>query len=48
VLQLGFADLANLETSLKKLQDLVRQIRTAAGPRARDASRDTKAQGGES
>jgi ParB family chromosome partitioning protein len=48
VLQLGFADLANLETSLQKLQDLVRQIRTAAGPRARHAGRDTKARGGES
>jgi ParB family transcriptional regulator, chromosome partitioning protein len=48
VLQLGFADLGSLETSLEKLQDLVRQIRTAAGPRARDAARDPKAQGGES
>ncbi|RPI62516.1 MAG: hypothetical protein EHM50_03825, partial [Lysobacterales bacterium] len=48
VLQLGFADLANLETSLQKLQVLVRQIRTAAGPRARDAGRDPKARGGES
>ena len=47
-LQLGFADLANLETSLQKLQDLVRQIRAAAGPRARDAARDPKARGGES
>jgi len=45
LLQLGFADLANLETSLQKLQDLVRQIRAAAGPRARE--RDTKVQGGE-
>jgi ParB family chromosome partitioning protein len=48
VLQLGFADLASLETSLHKLQDLVRQIRTAAGPRARDRARGAKAQGGES
>jgi ParB family chromosome partitioning protein len=48
VLQLGFADLANLETSLQKLQDLVRQIRTAAGPRARDTGRDPKARGRES
>jgi ParB family transcriptional regulator, chromosome partitioning protein len=48
VLQLGFADLANLETNLQKLQELVRQIRTAAGPRARDTARDPKAQGGES
>src|SRR5688572_29814823 len=36
VLQLGFTDLTNLETSLQRLQDLVRQIRSAAGPRARD------------
>jgi ParB family transcriptional regulator, chromosome partitioning protein len=36
VLKLGFADLAKLEMSLQKLQELVRQIRTAAGPRARD------------
>jgi ParB family chromosome partitioning protein len=48
VLQIGFADLAHLEARLQKLQDLVRQIRTAAGPRARDAARDPKAQGGES
>ncbi len=48
VLQLGFADLAKLETSLQRLTDLVRQIREAAGPRARDAARDPKAQGGES
>ncbi len=48
VLQLGFADLANLESSLQKLQDLVRQIRTAAGPRARNTGRDPKVRGGES
>jgi ParB family transcriptional regulator, chromosome partitioning protein len=48
VLQLGFADLANLETSLQKLQDLVRQIRAAAGPRARDDDRGATARGGES
>jgi ParB family transcriptional regulator, chromosome partitioning protein len=48
VLQLGFADLSNLEASLQRLTDLVRQIRAAAGPRARDAGRDPKAQGGES
>jgi ParB family transcriptional regulator, chromosome partitioning protein len=48
VLQLGFADLATLETSLQRLTELVRQIRQAAGPRARDAARDPKAQGGES
>jgi ParB family transcriptional regulator, chromosome partitioning protein len=38
VLQLGFADLASLETLLQKLQDLVRQIRAAAGPRARETA----------
>jgi ParB family transcriptional regulator, chromosome partitioning protein len=48
VLQLGFADLANLDASLEKLQELVRQIRAAAGPRAREVARDPKAQGGES
>ena len=36
VLQLGFGDLATLETSLQRLQELVRQIRAAAGPRARE------------
>ena len=48
VLQLGFADLANLDASLQKLQELVRQIRAAAGPRAREVARDPQAQGGES
>ena len=48
VLQLGFTDLAKLETSLQRLAELVRQIRTAAGPRARETARDPKAQGGES
>jgi ParB family chromosome partitioning protein len=48
VLQLAFTDLARLETSLQRLQDLVRQIRQAAGPRARDAAGDPQAQGGES
>jgi ParB family chromosome partitioning protein len=48
VLQLGFADLANLDESLQRLTELVRQIRTAAGPRARDAARGPKASGGES
>jgi ParB family chromosome partitioning protein len=48
VLQLAFTDLARLETSLQRLQDLVRQIRQAAGPRARDAARDAQVQGGES
>jgi ParB family chromosome partitioning protein len=48
VLQLGFADLANLDASLQRLTELVRQIRTAAGPRVREAARDPKAHGGES
>jgi ParB family chromosome partitioning protein len=48
VLQLGFADLAKLEASLQRLQELVRQIRAAAGPRARDAAPDTRARGGDS
>ncbi|HSC14860.1 MAG TPA: ParB/RepB/Spo0J family partition protein [Gammaproteobacteria bacterium] len=48
VLQLGFADLANLDSSLQRLHELVRQVRAAAGPRAREAARDPKAQGGES
>jgi ParB family chromosome partitioning protein len=47
VLQLGFADLANLDTSLERLHELVRQVRAAAGPRARETARDSKA-GGES
>ena len=45
VLQLGFADLANLDVSLQRLHELVRQVRAAAGPRAREAARDSKAQG---
>jgi hypothetical protein len=36
VLQLKFGDLAKLDASLQRLQDLVRQIREAAGPRARE------------
>jgi ParB family transcriptional regulator, chromosome partitioning protein len=36
VLQLGFADLAKLESSLQRLRELVRQIREVAGPRARE------------
>ncbi|HUQ51429.1 MAG TPA: ParB/RepB/Spo0J family partition protein [Gammaproteobacteria bacterium] len=48
VLQLGFADLAKLEASLQKLQELVRQIRAAAGPRAREAAPDARARGGDS
>jgi ParB family chromosome partitioning protein len=38
VLTLGFADLANLESSLQRLEELVRQVRAAAGPRVRDAA----------
>jgi ParB family chromosome partitioning protein len=44
-LEIGFADLANLDASLQRLQELVRQVRTAAGPRARETARDAKAQG---
>ena len=36
VLQLGFGDLTNLEASLERLQELVRQIRAIAGPRTRE------------
>ena len=45
MLQLEFADLANLDASLQRLHDLVRQVRAAAGPRARETARDSKAQG---
>jgi ParB family transcriptional regulator, chromosome partitioning protein len=38
VLQLAFADLAKLESSLQRLQELVRQIREVAGPRARESA----------
>ena len=48
VIQLGFADLANLDESLQRLHELVRQIRAAAGPRAREGVRDAKVRGGES
>jgi ParB family chromosome partitioning protein len=48
VLQLGFGDLAKLETSLQRLQELVRQIRSAAGPRARETTPDGRARGGDS
>jgi ParB family chromosome partitioning protein len=48
VLQLGFGDLAKLEASLQRLQELVRQIRAAAGPRAREAAPDSRARGGDS
>jgi ParB family chromosome partitioning protein len=37
VLKLGFSDLANLEASLQRLQELVKQLRAAAGPRARES-----------
>jgi ParB family transcriptional regulator, chromosome partitioning protein len=47
VLQLGFGDLANLDSRLQRLHELVRQVRAAAGPRAREIARDPKAQGGE-
>jgi hypothetical protein len=30
---------------LQRLHELVRQVRAAAGPRAREATRDAKAQG---
>ncbi|HXS79879.1 MAG TPA: ParB/RepB/Spo0J family partition protein [Gammaproteobacteria bacterium] len=48
VLQLGFADLANLDASLERLHELVRQVRAAAGPRVRETARDSKVSGGES
>jgi len=38
VLQLPFGDLGKLSIGLKRLQELVQQIRAAAGPRARDPS----------
>jgi ParB family chromosome partitioning protein len=47
VLKLEFADLANLDASLERLHDLVRQVRAVAGPRVRETVRDPKAQGGE-
>lgn len=39
VLALGFRDLPDLEATLERLQELVRQIRAAAGPRARETAR---------
>jgi ParB family chromosome partitioning protein len=39
VLQLGFADLAGLEASSQRLQELLRKVREAAGPRTRDTGR---------
>jgi ParB family chromosome partitioning protein len=38
VLQIGFTDLANLDATLQRLQELVAQIREAAGPRARETA----------
>jgi ParB family chromosome partitioning protein len=38
VLQLKFDGLAKLESSLQRLQELVRQIREVAGPRARESA----------
>ena len=38
VLQLPFGDLAKLSTGLKRLQELVQQVRNVAGPRARETS----------
>jgi hypothetical protein len=38
VLELGFADLAKLETIMQRLQELVRQIRDTAGPRTRETT----------
>ena len=39
VLALGFQDLPDLEATLQRLQDLVRQIRATAGPRTRETAR---------
>jgi ParB family chromosome partitioning protein len=47
VLKLGFADLANLDSSLQRLHDLVRQVRAVAGPRVRESAAEAKAQGGD-
>jgi ParB family chromosome partitioning protein len=38
LLQLPFGDLTKLATGLHRLQELVQQIRTAAGPRARETT----------
>jgi ParB family chromosome partitioning protein len=38
VLKIGFANLANLEVTLQRLQELVTQIRETAGPRVRERS----------
>ena len=36
VLKMGFANLASLEATLQRLQELVAQVRETAGPRARE------------
>jgi hypothetical protein len=36
VLKIEFANLAKLDAALQQLQDLIRQIRETAGPRARE------------
>jgi ParB family chromosome partitioning protein len=38
VLQLPFGDLSKLELGLQRLQELVRQVRDIAGPRARETA----------
>jgi hypothetical protein len=38
-LHIGFGDLEQLQDSLQRIQQLIGQIRDAAGPRARDANR---------
>jgi ParB family chromosome partitioning protein len=38
VLQVGFGDLAKLEATLQRLQELIGQIRRVAGPRVRETS----------
>jgi ParB family transcriptional regulator, chromosome partitioning protein len=38
-LNVAFGDLAQLQAALQRIQDLIERIRTAAGPRVRDANR---------
>jgi ParB family chromosome partitioning protein len=38
VLQIGFGDLAKLDATLQRLQELVAQIRATAGPRVRETA----------
>src|SRR5690606_4647067 len=38
-LQIGFEDLAQLQEALSRVQELIGQIREAAGPRARDGKK---------